>query len=179
MYAVLGIALAISFVTDVREQMIYNVVTYPTILVSLGLRFFMVGWRNPDPRLADWTLLVGLVGFIVGFGLFYVMFLMGGMMGGDVKLMGAVGAALGFRLVFYAIIFTALVGGLEAILYLLWDGSLGKTLSNTGKRLAHVLRLKRLEGPPMEKKYVPYGVAIALGTVWAVYYDWTASVISR
>ena len=175
-YVVLGLALAISFVTDVREQMIYDVVTYPTIVICLLLRLALVGWRGPN---FEFSLLSGLIGFAIGFGLFLIMFLMGGMMGGDVKLMGAVGAALGLPGIVYALMFTALVGGLEAILFLLWEGSLLKTLSNAGKRMLHALHIKRLEGPEPERKYVPYGVAIALGSVWAVYYDLTAPLISR
>lgn len=167
MYVVLGIALAISLVTDVRQQMIYDVVTYPAIVLCLALRLILVGWRG-GPNF-QFSLLSGLIGFAIGFGLFFLMFIMGGMMGGDVKLMGAVGAALGLSWdLIYGMMCIALVGGLEAILFLLWEGSLIQTFGNLGKKALHHLHLKRLEGPEPEKKYVPYGVAIALGTVWAV-----------
>lgn len=173
LYVVLGIALAISVVTDLRSRLIYNLVTIPTLVIALGLRAALVGWRGTGLENAPYGLLPGLVGFVCGGLIFYVMFLFGGMGGGDVKLMAAVGAALGFPVVLYALMFTALVGGLMAILVLLWDGSLARTFVGMGKKLAHVLHIKRVDGPAPERKYVPYGVAIALGSIWAVAWDLT------
>lgn len=173
LYVVLGVALAISVVTDVRSRLIYNVVTFPAIALALLLRLGFVGLRADSFAEAQLGLLPGLVGLAVGWFAFYVMYLLGGMGGGDVKLMGAVGAALGFPVVLYALMFTALVGGLQAILVLLWDGSLTATLVNAGKRMAQALRVRRREGEPPAPKYVPYGVAIALGSVWAVWWDLT------
>jgi prepilin peptidase CpaA len=179
MYALLGVALVISVITDLKSRLILNVVTIPTIAIALLLRFLMVGWRTQDITQAMYTLPNGLVGLAIGWIIFYVMFFFGGMGGGDVKLMGAVGAALGFPVVLYAVMFTALVGGLQAVLVLLWDGSLLKTFTNAGRRLAHALHIKRMEGPEPEKKYVPYGVAIALGSIWAVAWDLTHPLIDR
>jgi prepilin peptidase CpaA len=164
---VLGIALAISVVTDVRERLIYNVVTLPAMVLALAVRGLMAGFRVEN------GLLSGLVGLAAGGLVFYVMFLFGGMGGGDVKLMAAVGAALGFPVVLYAVAFTALVGGLLAVLVMLWEGSLVETFANMGKKLAHALRIKRIEGEPPPPKYIPYGVAIAIGSVWAVAWDLT------
>jgi prepilin peptidase CpaA len=174
LYVVLGVALAISVVTDVRSRLIYNVVTFPTMGLALLLRLALVGVRGETFAEAQLGLLPGVIGLAVGWFAFYLMYLLGGMGGGDVKLMGAVGAALGFPVILYALMFTALVGGLQAILVLLWDGSLAKTMVNAGRRVAHALHLRRIEeGGEPERKYVPYGVAIALGTVWAVWWDLT------
>jgi prepilin peptidase CpaA len=172
LYSLLGLALTISVVTDVRSRLIYDVVTYPTALLALIIRFALVGWKGSNET-ASFGLLPGLLGLALGFVLFYVMFVFGGMGGGDVKLMGAVGAVLGFPAILYAVMFTALVGGLQAVLVLLWDGSLLKTASNAMRMVAHALHIKRIEGEPPPRKYVPYGVAIALGTAWAIYWDYT------
>src|SRR4051812_32326630 len=171
LYAVLGIALAISAATDLKSRLIYNVITFPTMILTLLLRVGLVGWTSPDPRLAPYGLLSGLIGFAVGFGLFWLMSIREWVAMGDVKLMGAVGAGLGFPVVLYALMFISLAGGLLAVVVLLWEGSLLKTFGNMGKRIAHVLRIKRIEGQEPEHKYVPYGVAIAIGSAWAVYYD--------
>ena len=48
-----------------------------------------------------------------------------------------------------------------------------KTLANTGRLVAHALRIKRMTDEQKPKKGVPYGVAISLGTVWAVVWDLT------
>jgi prepilin peptidase CpaA len=173
LYIVLGIALAISVVTDLRSRLIYNLVTVPTLVIALALRAALVGWRGAGVESAPFGLLPGLVGLVCGGLIFYVMYLVGGMGGGDVKLMAAVGAALGFPVVLYALMFTALVGGLMAVLLLLWQGSLLETFVGMGKKIAEVLHLKREEGPKPPAKYVPYGVAIALGSIWAVAWDLT------
>jgi len=173
LYVVLGIALAISVVTDLRSRLIYNVVTVPTLVIALALRAALVGWRGAGAENAAFGVLPGLVGLACGGLIFYLMYLVGGMGGGDVKLMAAVGAVLGFPVVLYALMFTALVGGLMAILVLLWQGSLVLTFLGMGKKLAHALHIRRDEGPKPEPKYVPYGVAIALGSVWAVAWDLT------
>jgi prepilin peptidase CpaA len=172
LYAVLALALVISVVTDLRSRMIYDVVTLPTAGLSLVLRFIWVGLRGSGPT-AQYGLLPGLVGLAVGFVLFFIMFAFGGMGGGDVKLMAAVGAALGWPIILHAVVFTALVGGLQAIIALLWDGSLLRTLANAVRMLGHALHIKRVEEAQPSRKYVPYGVAIALGTCWAVVWDLT------
>ncbi|MBS2031562.1 MAG: prepilin peptidase [Deltaproteobacteria bacterium] len=170
LYAVLGLALVISAVTDIKSRLIYDVITLPTILLSLLIRLVHGGPINPLTN--TWGLASGLAGLFIGFGVFFVMMLTGGMMAGDVKLMAAVGAALGIPGVVSALMFTALVGGLEAILVVVWKGSLVDTFVNMGRKLAHALRIKRMDGPPAEKTYVPYGVAIAVGSVWAMWWDW-------
>lgn len=167
LYVVLGIALAISAVTDVRVQLIYNVVTVPALVICLALRGLLAGFRGEN------GLLLGLVGFGIAGLIFLVMYWLGGMGGGDLKLMAVVGAALGFPTALYAVVFTALVGGLQAILMLLWEGSFVETFANIGKKLGHALRIKRIDGDPPPPKYIPYGVAIAIGSIWAVAWDLT------
>ncbi len=173
LYILLGVALLVSAITDLRSRLIYDVITYPTALAGLVLREAMVGWKGQGPTSA-FGLLPGLWGLAIGLLVFLPWGWFGGMGGGDIKLMAAVGAVLGFPVILYAIMFTSLVGGLQAILVELWDGSLWTTLANTFRLVAHALRIKRLgDDEDRPKKYVPYGVAIALGTVWAVIWDVT------
>jgi prepilin peptidase CpaA len=171
LYVILVPALVISVITDLRRRLILDVVTYPLALFGLALRGGLVGWRG-DGASASFGLLQGLIGFAVGFVVFLLM-PRDAMGWGDVKLMGAVGAVVGFPVVLYAVMFTSLVGGLIAILVLLWDGSLVKTMASTLRFIAHMLHIKRLKDDELPKKYIPYGVAIALGSVWAVYWDLT------
>jgi len=55
-----------------------------------------------------------LLGAVVGFLVFLIFYVLGGMGGGDVKLMAGFGAVLGLSRVLWAAFWTALVGGILA-----------------------------------------------------------------
>jgi prepilin peptidase CpaA len=101
------------------------------ILVGLAAVVEDLGWR----RISNWTsggaVLAGLIvhgldkgwlglwhsfaGALIGFGVFLVFYLLGGMGGGDVKLMAGFGALLGYRLILPAALLAAGTGGLMAV----------------------------------------------------------------
>ncbi|MBK7860491.1 MAG: hypothetical protein IPJ65_18150 [Archangiaceae bacterium] len=81
---------------------------------------------------------------------------------GDVKLMFAAGACFGWPLVLGALAFISLCSLLQGVVTLLWKGELAQTLGG-------MLRLKRRA--PGESLYIPFGVAIALGCFWAMWWD--------
>jgi prepilin peptidase CpaA len=160
--AIIGISLAISLVTDVWRQLIYNWVTFPTIAIALIVRVVREGWGP----VTGWGLASGLVGFAVGFGFFLLPYLFGGgVKEGDVKLAGAVGAAVGFPAVIACLVCTALVGGLEGIVFLIWKGKFFRTIGKVMRLAGHKVALVK-ERPTLEGDLIPYGVAIALGSVW-------------
>jgi prepilin peptidase CpaA len=119
-----------------------------------------------------------LLGFGLGIALFFVPFVLGWMGAGDVKMLGTVGAILGIKFVPRVFFYTALSGlvlGLVAVAYKrgglnrfkpLWRDlrvfiiSRGMvTPATVGERVA--------QGQPA----VPYGVAIATGTLITYYLD--------
>src|SRR5262249_330800 len=59
-----------------------------------------------------------LLGTLIGFGVFLVFYLLGGMGGGDVKLMAGFGALLGDGKILPAALLAAISGGLMAMGYL-------------------------------------------------------------
>ena len=81
-------AVAVAVVTDLRSFKIYNALTLPLVVWGLAYHGINAGFAG----LAD-----SAAGMAVGFGVFFVVFLLGGMGGGDVKLMAGVGAWLGCR----------------------------------------------------------------------------------
>jgi prepilin peptidase CpaA len=95
--------------------------------------------------------LVALGGAAVGFAVFLVFYLLGGMGGGDVKLMAGFGALLGAGRLLEAALWTAGIGGILAVGALAW-----KTLRRN--------RRENVE-PNAEKDSIPYAPAITLG-VW-------------
>lgn len=110
------------------------------------------GWQIGQSGLSG--LLYAGIGTVAGFAVFLVFYLLGGMGGGDVKLMAGFGALLGFHRLLEAALWTAGVGGLIALGVLgvrALRGALGWT-SSTAK----------LE---QGQDSIPYAPAIALG-VW-------------
>jgi len=68
LWAVLGLALAISVVTDVLGRRIFDAVTLPAVAIALGLRTFYEGLGEPDHGL-----LSGLIGMAGAGGFFAVL----------------------------------------------------------------------------------------------------------
>jgi prepilin peptidase CpaA len=91
-----------------------------------------------------------ILGMLIGFAVFLVFYILGGMGGGDVKLMAGFGALLGSGQILHAAFLTALLGGVMALLVVA-----GRALRNR----------KRADGDAAGKaaESIPYAPAIALG----------------
>ncbi len=87
-YFLIGAVLVASAgaVSDARTARIPNWLTYSGLSAALVLRFAVLGWGG---------LKSGVAGMLAAGGLFFVLFIMGAMGGGDMKLMAAVGAWVG------------------------------------------------------------------------------------
>jgi prepilin peptidase CpaA len=82
------------------------------------------------------------------------------------------GAVFGYPLALAALVFTSLAGALQALVTLIWQGAVWDTLAGVGRRLAE--RVKLLPGAVEEaRRHIPYGVAIALGSLWAMWWEHT------
>src|SRR5207302_1599656 len=75
-------------VTDVRSARIPNRLTYTALLAALPLRTALLGLSG---------LKSGAIGMLVAGGLFLLLYMLGAMGGGDMKLMAAVGAWVGSK----------------------------------------------------------------------------------
>lgn len=166
LWIVLGVALLISVVTDVLSGRIWDVVTYPAISLALGLRFFWEGLGDLGRGLGS-----GLIASAALAGFFALLAWRGRMGWGDVKLMAVVGAVFGYPLALAALAFTSLAGALQALVTLLWRGQVWDTLADWGRRWA--VRVKLLPGDTKSGplRHIPYGVAIAVGCAWAMWWE--------
>lgn len=156
-YLVLCMVLTLAGFIDVRTHRIPNWLTYPTIILGLGLAYFNGGG----------ALLVNhLLGFFAAGLPLLVMFLSGSLGGGDVKLMAGVGAFLGFPLAVNALISAIMVGGLFALLILIWQGRIFGMARYSWQTVWHrVGILANAPAPlPPHKDSFPFGTAIAIGT---------------
>lgn len=158
---ILFITLLISVYTDIRSRKILNKVTLPAILIGLIYHSIISGFNG--------FTFSGL-GLLVGIGLLFIPFAMGGMGAGDVKLMGAIGALMGSSFVFTTFLYTAIIGGLISLYIMIRRKEL---LSFFKRAMFSAVLLKETKGSVniLEKRDLapsfPYGVAIALGALCA------------
>jgi prepilin peptidase CpaA len=151
-------------VKDVIRRRIPNSLTYSGIVTGLLVRAALLGWAGFRG---------GFLGLLAGGGIFYVLFLLGGMGGGDVKLMGAVGAWAGIAQTATLLVTTAIAGGVLAVGYMIFHQRVRIALSNTVELMRHHFT-KGLKPHPMlnvreaDTLRIPYGLAIAIGTVYCV-----------
>jgi len=131
-----------AMIDDLARRQIANWI--PLAALSAGF-----GWQIGQSGLRG--LLYAGIGTVAGFAVFLIFYLLGGMGGGDIKLMAGFGALLGFHQVIAAAMWTAGVGGAIAV------GVLG------------VRALRRVLGATVkhekDQESIPYAPAIALG-VW-------------
>ncbi|MEH7381312.1 A24 family peptidase [Bacillus sp. JJ1533] len=150
----LFLALLISFITDIKERKIYNLVTFPTMLIGLIFHTVSNGWDG---------LQFSFFGILTGFGLLLIPYVLGGMGAGDVKLLGAIGALKGSTFVFQSFFVIAIIGGVIAIAILIHKKEVGFFF----KRIFFAMRFRTLDGIDKEDMHhaFPYGVAIVIGTL--------------
>lgn len=136
--AALAIALLVAIVTDIRSRHIDNwlnagiALAAPLFWLASGLGLADIGWQ---------------IGIAAGsFLIFALMFAIGWMGGGDVKLLSAL--ALWIQPVWFAqvIVVMALAGGVLTAVYMVW----------------HFLARRQ------EQPEIPYGIAISGAGLWAL-----------
>ena len=135
-----------AMIDDLARRQIANWIPLAALAAGFGWQMGQSGLRG---------LLYAGIGMAAGFAVFLIFYLLGGMGGGDVKLMAGFGALLGFHRLVEAALWTAGLGGLIAMGFLgvrAVRRALGWTTSSTAK-----------EGQDQES--IPYAPAIALG-VW-------------
>ena len=157
----LALTMLVAAVWDLRERRIPNAVTVSGFGVALGLRMLPGGLE----------LMPGLLGALIGFGITFPLFVLGGFGGGDAKLMIASGAYLGTGLLLPFLLVVGIVGGLLAVITALRQGVMVAALVNAKNLLMSLLTLgKSGEIRTLETAgalTIPYGVAIAAGALVA------------
>ncbi len=146
---------------DVRSARIPNWLTYSSLLTALVLRVALLGLSG---------LKSGAIGMLVAGGLFLLLFLLGGMGGGDMKLMAAVGAWVGSTQVMTLILAAGLAGGVLAIGRIIFRNVMSQTLRNTMQLIYYRLTSGLHPHPELNvqspgSQRVPFGLAIAVGAL--------------
>ena len=131
-----------AMIDDLARRQIANWIPLAALASGFGWQIGQSGLRG---------LMYAGIGTVAGFAVFLVFYLLGGMGGGDVKLMAGFGALLGLQGLITAALCTAAVGGLIAV----------GVLSVRALRRA----LGRTTRQEKDQESIPYAPAIALG-VW-------------
>ena len=175
---------------DLSRNKIPNFLTFPAIVWGL------VSYTAMDGVSGLWF---SLAGMLVGLAIFFIPFAMGGIGGGDVKLLGAVGALQGWQFVLAAGILTAIAGGILSIIYLIVHGRLLSVLKKMAgfvlapffsalyfnfnleifNRISIFFAIHPSEA--QEPVRMPYGAAIAAGVLLFLamnYFPWGEPFLS-
>ena len=143
------IALAVGIaavIDDLARRHIANWIPAAALAGGFGWQIGQSGWQGA---------LTATAGTVVGFAVFLIFYLLGGMGGGDVKLMAGFGALLGAGRLLEAALWTAGVGGIMAVMVLGWKALRRRSAD------ADALSVEERE----REASIPYAPAIALG-VW-------------
>ena len=156
---VLAAGLVAATVIDLRSRRIPNVLTGG--MVALGLSLAATGASGISVP-------ASIMGFCLGLALMMPGYLLGATGAGDVKLMAAVGALIGPVLVINAFLFTAIAGGVLAVIVAARRKRLGATLAQTGRLVAAPGQApKEIQAATRASRFA-YGPAIAAGTMIAM-----------
>ena len=153
-------ATTISTITDLYSRRIPNWLIVPFLAIGFILAV-AGGWSGIASSLA---------GLMVGAVPMTLLYVLGGMGMGDVKLCAAIGAWVGPRQMVFVLVFMGLAGGLMAFCWAIYRGFLKEMLGGSGDLVMGMAtrglrphKTLHLKNPAARK--LPYAPAIAIGTV--------------
>jgi prepilin peptidase CpaA len=129
-------------------------------LATLGLIFAACG-------ISGLTLGASLAGLALGLLLMLPGHMIGATGAGDVKLFAAAGAFIGPALILWAFLYTALAGGVIAIVISLWRRRLQQTIGDTARLISTAAANAPAIESPLANNRFAYAPAIAVGTMLA------------
>jgi prepilin peptidase CpaA len=167
------VTLIVAAVIDGLKLKVPNWITFPMIISGWVYSAVAFGWEG---------LGASVLGTVVGLGLLLPAYAIGGMGAGDVKLLAGVGAWMGPITTAYAFCVSALIGGVIAVLMVLyrkgWDKHRNQFFSIVNE-ISTIRDPELLSAIAAERKksmlLLPYGIPIALGSI--AYFFWAGLLI--
>lgn len=153
----------IAVIWDLKFHKIPNWLTLPGIVfgIAVNLFFNFKGWYIP------------VFGLVVGFLLLLIPFALGGIAGGDIKLLMALGAILGPKAVLWITLIGGVAGGLISILTIFRRMGFSNGIFRIYMFFCSIIggskkSEKILSNNADTKLYIPYGLAIYLGLIFVL-----------
>ena len=159
--SLVAIALIVATYTDIRYGKIYNWTTLPAILIGIALHTYGHWWIG---------FLLSVGGAVLVMALFLFLGPLVGIGGGDIKLMMAVGALLALPLSLWALLYSAVIGGVMAVFVMAKHKALLSTTQTMASNLYSGFLTKSqtdLTSGSIKVKF-RYSPAILIGTVLAI-----------
>lgn len=161
-----GIFSLITAITDYKQHKIYNAVTVPFFVLGIIYQAVFNGWQG---------LMWGGLGFLTGFGLFFLVWIVGSGKAGDVKMMGALSVWLGFKATLGVMIMSTLFVLVGSFIILFWsvirrgarktkEKYLATGKSFTGKKKKYK---PETEKQKLARGMMPFALPVVLAT-WSV-----------
>ena len=127
---------------DIWRRRVSNAVTAGAFVAGVALRSWLFGLDG---------LWDALLGAVIGFVVFLVFYWLGGMGGGDIKLMSAFGTIVGGKQIFLAAVLTGIIGAIMAVAFL------------AVRKFRRLGSSDSVPATPDRKMMIPYAPAISLG----------------
>jgi prepilin peptidase CpaA len=159
---ILGVVLVLAAVTDVRTGRIYNWTTYPAIIVGLIGHALLGGWAGNEHSIG---LLGAAAGLTVGAAPLFLVWMLGAIGGGDVKLMGVVGVLAGWRFALAGLFYGLLAAVAISLIVILFRKVTFRTLGRVF-RFFYLLLVRAKPAVPTseDSPKIPFGLALCIGS---------------
>jgi prepilin peptidase CpaA len=158
-FAALAAGLVAATVIDIRTRRIPNAITAGMAAMGLGLAL---------TGISGMSLGAAALGLVLGLGLMLPGHALGATGAGDVKLMAAIGSLVGPMLVVKAFLFTAIAGGVLAVIVAMRRRRLRATVAGTARMIAAPGGAQAEIKAATGSSRFAYGPAIAIGSIVAV-----------
>jgi prepilin peptidase CpaA len=159
----LGILVATAAIFDIRFRRIPNWLVLAGVIVGLMWNVYTSGWSGLGR---------GAAGLGLGFALYFPLYLLRARGAGDVKLLAAVGAITGPANCLWVFLLTAILGGVIALVFLLFRGRVRKTMFNVAWIIRDLMQLRapyhsseELDVTSSKSMRLPHGAMIAVGAI--------------
>ncbi|WP_054956498.1 A24 family peptidase [Paenibacillus dakarensis] len=158
--ALCAVYLGAAFIIDIRSMKIPNLLTMPAMLLGLIYHGATSGWEG---------MLFSVKGLVGGFVVLLIMYFIGAVGAGDVKLFGGIGAWCGLWFTLQAVVYSVLFAGLIGLLIVLWRREALKRLRKIAGSVAGVFIFRNLtlwNNGKDEHLRFPFMTAVLPGTIY-------------
>jgi prepilin peptidase CpaA len=154
--AIVAVGMGAAAVIDLRTRRIPNILTASLAAVGLGIAAAGLGRVG---------LGASMLGILLGLAFMMPGHIFGATGAGDVKLLAAAGALLGPTDTIYAFLYTAIAGGILALLVAVARRRVGQTIGATSRLIAGEQQARTdIESTSSDNRFA-YAPAIAIGVV--------------